>query len=451
MRLNLHKYLFLAIVLFFLHGCGGGSDSTPSSTLSNETNNNDLIKPLPRSLSENLNVGFGGRNAYAFTQENSDNPVWVNSVSLMLNENIAEEGYLQTIKEFNPDNFTILQKYLVKSKYIAYWITEGWDESWFSLSKIQEAMDAGYVPVFIYLYFGDKLNALPTGETLSNYHKDNERVAQFLQQLKGTKLFIMEPEFNKDAIMESSSTKQAFAMIIEQGIETIEQNVSDIYFSLCITDRGRRGVEEVSSSCGYENCALGDVYAWAETDEIYTLLKDKLSFISFQQMVSQFSRNPNNPGTWSRPNAIAFEEEEIGIEYLDQRVVNLSGYLYTTHNKPVFLPYLSLPTATWSDWNADGNISVEEIDNEGWRHIPEEVYGGLQEQREALKENGLFGYLPMALFDNPRQDYGGYQHFLNNEYHFGLIQSSAEDETDKYLYGDIEFKGEVLEKIFGGL
>ena len=63
----------------------------------------------------------------------------------------------------------------------------------------------------------------------------------------------------------------------------------------------------------------------------------------------------------------------------------------------------------------------------------------------------IFGYMPMALFDSPRQDYGGYQYFIQNEYHFGLIQSSAEDGTDKYIHGDLEYKGAVLEHLFGAL
>ena len=54
----------------------------------------------------------------------------------------------------------------------------------------------------------------------------------------------------------------------------------------------------------------------------------------------------------------------------------------------------------------------------------------------------------MALFDNPRQDYGGYQYFNNNEYHLGIVGSSAIDEDDIAPYGDLQFKGEILESIF---
>ncbi|MBD3794094.1 MAG: hypothetical protein IE889_08070 [Campylobacterales bacterium] len=166
-------------------------------------------------------------------------------------------------------------------------------------------------------------------------------------------------------------------------------------------------------------------------------------------MVAQFSRNPSDPGGWSTPNPIAYTEENLGINYLAQRIANFSAYLSETHHKPVFLPYISIATATWTDSNNDGQLSDDEVDKEGWKHIPDTIYGGLDQQREQLHTNGLFGYLPMALFDDPRHDYGGYQYFMQNEYHLGLIQTGAEDETDKYIYGDLVFKGSVLDYIFG--
>lgn len=455
-------FVFWVSVGVMLSGCGGtevsicskgevlledGSCGFENNLLeSNEKNNT-----LPQFLSDNLNVGFGGSNAYPFAKEGSDSAIWMNNVTLMLDENITENSFYHTIRNFNRDKFKTLQQYLVKSKYISYWITEGWEERWYTPSKIQEVMDKGYIPVFIYWYFGDKLSSVPSGETLSKYYEDNHKVANFLNQLHGTKLFIMEPEFNKNAILENNATQTAFANIISNAIDNIESNSSDIYFSLCMTDRGSRGVTETISSCGYDNCALGDKHSWGETKLIYKMLDKQLSFISFQEMVAQFSRDPSHPGSWNAPNPIAYTKDEIGVDYLAQRIVNFSTYLHETYHKPVFLPYLSVATATWDDSDSSGTVSDEEIDKEGWINIPEEVYGGLANERETLKNSGLFGYMPMALFDNPRQDYGGYQYFMQNEYHLGLIQSSAEDETDQYIYGDLEYKGDVLEEIFGEL
>lgn len=459
MRLNSSFFVLAIVLAIFFNGCGGGSDSSNVSDDIHTTDasndvNDSLVgesKPLPKALTNTINVGFGGRNAYSFASENSDSPIWVNSVSLLLNESMAENSSMQQIKNFDAEQFTTLQKYLVKSKYLAYWITKGWEENWFTLSRIQEAMDAGYVPVFIYYYFGDELSAVPSGDVLTNYYEDTKRVANLLKALNGTKLVIMEPEFNKEAILESNASMRAFAEIMAQGIDNLEENVSDVYFSLCMTDTGRRGVNVVADSCGYDNCALGDQNAWSEADEIYDFLKDKISFLSFQEMVAQFSRDPLNPGAWESPNPINYTDEEIGIEYLDERILNFSAYLHKKYNKPVFVPYITIPTATWDDLDNSETISSDEVNKEGWRLVPQEVYGGLKGRQEALKESGLFGYLPMALFDNPRQDYGGYQYFIDDEYHFGLIETSAEDAVDKYIYGDLSFKGNVLEKVFGEL
>ena len=40
---------------------------------------------------------------------------------------------------------------------ISIWITKGWKKEWINLKKVQEAMDKGKIPVFIYFWFGDKI------------------------------------------------------------------------------------------------------------------------------------------------------------------------------------------------------------------------------------------------------------------------------------------------------
>jgi len=46
----------------------------------------------------------------------------------------------------------------------------------------------------------------------------------------------------------------------------------------------------------------------------------------------------------------------------------------------------------------------------------------------------------MALFDNLRHNYGGYQYFINNEYYLGIIGSSAKDKVSIIdSYGDLHF------------
>ena len=112
------------------------------------------------------------------------------------------------------------------------------------------------------------------------------------------------------------------------------------------------------------------------------------------------------------------------------------------------MPYITIATATWSDNNHNNKIEDSEIDKNGWIDKANQTYQKLSEMKSELKSNGLFGYAPMSLFDNPMHDYGGYQYFINNEYHLGIISSSAIDEQDIGVDGNIEFKGNILDFIF---
>lgn len=424
-----------------------------------ETNNTSQVvtpsyKVLPTELTTSFNVGFGGRGSYPFAEVGTEDAIWISSTRLMQDTQLSSNNDFQTkIRNFDADKFNELQQYLNRSKFLSFWMTEHWQESWFSKTAIQDAMDAGVIPVFMYWYFGDKLTTIPTGETLTKYYENNQKVVDFLNDLNGTILLVMEPEFNKHAVLETNSTQTEFATIMRQAITNIESNLTNVeaYFSLCMTDAGNRGVNATYASCGYDNCALGDKGSWSKTENIYKALDDKISFISFQQMVAQFSRDPSNPGTWNSPNPIAYTGDDLGIDQLAERIENFSTYLNETYNKPVFLPYMAIATATWDDSDNNGTISDNELDIEGWKQTPQSIYEGLAQRKESLKASGLFGYLPMVLFDNPRHDYGGYQYFMQNEYHLGIIQTSAEDETDKYIYGDLDFKGDVLEHIFGAI
>jgi hypothetical protein len=310
-------------------------------------------------------------------------------------------------------------------------------------------MDKGYVPVFVYWYFGDEMNGVPSDSEAEAYYANCEKVADFLQELHGTKVVIMEPEFNKEEIVSSEENQHAFARIIARGIDTIRSKNADTLFSLCMMDTGNQGVDQTYDKCGYENCALGDKYEWGRSEIVYDDLKEKIDFVSFQEMVGQFSRDPQNQGTWDSPNPKAYSDEEVGIDYLARRIVNFAGFLHEKYKKPVFVPYIAIASATWHDANENGNIDVDEVDEEGWEDKIVQTYGELQERKEELVQNGLFGYAAMALFDHPRHDYGGYQFFMKNEYHLGIIKTGAEDEVDAHRLGDIMPKGEVLEALFG--
>jgi hypothetical protein len=408
----------------------------------------DLLDALFLALLDAFDVGFGGGYSIPFASEEENKKIWVSSVDLILKNRIEYSGYYNKIKDFDRDAFDELQKSLKSSKFVVYWLTSGWKESWFSRAKIQKAMDKGIVPVFNYWYFGDKLDGIPSEERQAQYREDNLRLVTFLNKLQGTKLLIMEPEFNKREILSSENRQYKFASIMADAIDTIRAKTTNVYFSLAMTDTGSRGVNSTYEKCEYDMCALGDKGEWSKPEIIYNSLSSRLDFISFQQMVAQFSRDPSNSGTWDNPIPIAYSNEDIGIDYLAQRVANFATFLKEKYNKPVFLPYITIATATWSDSNGNSAIEESEIDTVGWEDEANRVYEELSSMKGELQEKGLFGFAVMSLFDNPQQDAGGYQYFMQNEYHFGILKSSAQGGISIAAHGDIKVKGDLVDTIF---
>jgi len=395
-----------------------------------------------------FNVGFGGAYAVPFASTTADEKIWVSSINLITDDDIESNSYYGGIKNFDPSAFDSLQQSLKNSKFLVYWFTDNWDESWFNVEKIQTAMDAGYIPVFNYWYFGDKLDGIPTAQEQEAYKADNKRIVTFLNKLDGTKFLILEPEFNKNEIVSSETTQHQFASIIGSAIDTIKADTKDVYFSLAMTDTGSRGVNSTYDKCGYSTCALGDKHEWGKPSIVYNDLIDKLDFISFQEMLAQFSRDPSNSGTWTNPNPIAYSNDETGIDYLAQRVSNFALFLKEKYNKPVFLPYISIATASWSDSNSNQAIESSEIDYSGWETEADNAYQSLSSIKSELQDNGLFGFALMSLFDNPQHDVGGYQYFMQNEYHLGVLKSSAVDAVDIASHGDIQSKGSIINSVF---
>jgi hypothetical protein len=422
----------LLIVLFFI-GCNINSNNTKN------TNINPLF--------QQINVGFpaGGLD---FTDDNNKT-AWVDGTDFVLDSNIENSLISKHIYKYNSFSFYNTQKYLKNSKFLIFWLPKGWDESWFNVNKIQLAMNKGYIPVFNYWYFGDDLMSFPTDDEINKYYDNVQKVSSFFSKLKGKKVLILEPEFNKDSVLSSEEKSKKFASIMSKAIDIIKSDNSDVLFSLCMTDTGDRGENQQLSKCWYDNCALGDKYEWNRADRVYKYLYKKLDFISFQEFVAQFTRDPQNPGTWDNPIPISYTPEEVGIKDLNKRIINLSKFLHNKYKKPVFLPYIAIASGVWNDSNGDGNVTEDEIDKNGWNKYISMTYKNLRNDRKELLKSGLFGYAPMSLIDHPRHDYGGYQFGMQNEYHLGIMKTSAKDETDKHPFGDLMPKGSnVLDYIY---
>jgi len=391
------------------------------------------------SIYRSFNVGFGGSGSFSFTS-NSNEPIWLNSTDLILDDNIENNIEYQDIKNFNAEKFDILQQKLKNSKFIVYWITKYWDESWNNSENIQRAMDQGYIPVFNYWYFADELaGGLPDNQGIEEYYKHNVKISSFLSKLNGIKFVIMEPEFNKNVIIEDPNNQINFTSIISNAIDNIKSNTTNVKFSLCMMDTGSRNINSdnyENEKCGYAHCGLGDKEEWNKLDNIYSSLLSKLDFISFEQMIAQFNRDK------------VYTNDDSGIDFLSSRISNLSKFLRDKYQKPIFIPYITVATSSWDDKNGDSKIDDSELDLSGWEEKANSVYTQLMQKKSELLTNGLFGFAVMALFDEPTHDINGYQYFMNNEYHLGIIKSSAIDEVDQYSFGDILFKKDIVDIIF---
>jgi len=457
------NYLLRSFIFaFILNACGSGTNSSntnnditnnsnitkPTNIISMNTNNKDNNKTIDIPLFKEFNVGFGASGSFHF-MGNDGKVIWLPSSDLILNNNIESNSQYQTIKKFDIAQFNTLQQHLKNTKFVGYWFTKGWNENWFSIKELQALIDKGYIPVFNYWYFADALGgSLPTQENITAYHFDNAKFASFLAKLKGTFIVIMEPEFNKYVVTKSKDNQHKFASIISDAIDIIKEKNSKALFSLCMSDKGRRDVSSIDPKCGYENCALGDVNEWTVPEVVYNDLLAKLDFISFQEMIGQFNRDPSKYTSWSNPIPLASTDSGQGIKYLAKRISNFAKFLSDKYKKPVFLPYIGIATASWQDNNNDNKIQDSELDLAGWETQASGVYTDLMKIKNELLANKLFGFLAMSLFDDPQNDINGYQYFMNNEYHLGIVKTSAKDATDKYLFGDIVFKGNILETLF---
>jgi len=409
-----------------------------------QTKTLDLIVKVDR-LFDGFNIGFGGSYSFKFLSAYGGENIWLSSIDLMMDDELVNNSYYQKIRNFDPLQFSYIQSKLKNSKFVVYWVTKGWQTSWFDRNKIQEAMDAGYVPIFSYWYFGDGLiEGMPSAIEAQEYLQDANRLALFLSELRGKTLIVMEPEFNKNSVTFSTATQEEFALLLANAIDTIKAKNTQALFSLAMIDKGSRKSYEKRESCGYAHCGLGDKNEWERPSIVYDLLLSRLDFISFGQNIAQFSHDTND-----KNGIIVYNEEDLSIDTFGERVINFTQFLHNRYGKPVLLPFVSVATASWSDTNSDGVIDANEIDKKGWEGVALAVFAQLTQAKERLHKSGLFGMAPMALFDDPTHDIDGYQFFLNNEYHLGVIGSSAIDEIDNGIDGQLMFKNTIFEEIFG--
>jgi hypothetical protein len=380
-----------------------------------------------------FHTGYAGY-AWEF-KGNQGESVWQSSIDFLLNGNINPE-----IQNVNPETFEALRENLDDSKFIVMWFTKNWQDWYFDASLIQKAMDQGKIPIFLYWYFGDDFATEEFStvfrDKLKSYFAMNKKILNFLNKLDGEVILLFEPEFNKQRIVENQRTIDTFTRLMGYSLDYFRNNISKnvtLYQGLSMNDNGIKYKDEAFDLCGYEHCALGDKYTWNKSINILKSLADKTDIVAFSIMLSQFSRGNKNP---DKPHK--YKNEKLGINHLSQRIANLSHELHTQVGKPVFLSHLVMASGTWSDANHNKNIEPNEINPNGWNEAIYKTYSKFD--YNLFHQNGLFGLALMNLFDDPKHDIGGYNYFLQNEHHLGIISTGVDAESLQAKDGNLEFK-----------
>ena len=407
------KYLYGIVILIFLTAC---SHKAPHGQFLKE-----------------FNTGYAG---YAWEFKGDENQSrWQSSIGLVLDDNI--DSY---IKDVDYDAFEKLRDSIDDSKFIVMWFTKNWQEYYFNPKLIQRAMNKGKIPVFLYWYFGDDFAVDNPTEVVSKKHraymKMNQRIMQFLNKLDGEVVLLLEPEFNKQHVLKNKENSDLFKAMMDYSLDYFRANSAKdlkLYLGLSMNDNGSKYKNEPFDLCGYEHCALGDKHTWNQSVEILKSLSSKLDVVSFSLMLSPFSRGLEDPNI---PQG--YKNEKLGIGFLPERIANLSQYLYQELQKPVFLSHLVMASGRWEDTNQNQKIENNEVDENGWNKEIYETYSNFD--YELFKKSGMFGLSLMNLFDNPKHDIGGYNYFLQNEHHLGLIATGTDAESLQPNDGRLRFK-----------
>ncbi len=397
-------------------------------------------------LENGFTVGLGDRSSMPLQRVGGGEPVWLRLRDLILEDGVSASDEAQAVANLDAAALDELDARLDGVDWLSLWVVPGWAESWYDPEGLADLLRSGVGVVLNYWYFGDRLlEEWPDAQARAAYLDDAARLGRFLATLPAPVVVNLEPEFNKPLVLDHA---EEFVDLMEGAMDAILTHAPETRLMITLTDTGDRDAAATWAKCGYDRCSLGDRYAWSRFDTVLEPLMDRLDYLGFQEMVAQFSRDPADPGGWDTPRPRAFPDTETGIDDLPERILNFTRFLHERWGKPVIIPYLAIATAVWSDADGDGEIDPTEVDPSGWEPQAETAWKAIIARRDELAAAGLRGIAPMLLLDDPAHDQDGYQFFLDNEYHLGVVASGAEAGVDAYPDGALRPKGGILAALF---
>jgi len=317
----------------------------------------ERINPIAKGLAAHLNtithplfgkfnIGIGSGQGIDFEAVDGSK-VWLNVVDLMTPADL-NKSYYRNIKDYNLTMFKKIQSKLTNADSLTLWMVKGWQESWFNKEKLQKLLDHNKTIIFNYWYFGDTIGGDNAIDLIlaekDQYLEDASRLGRFIADLNGTVAVVMEPEFNKASIVNSTKNSALCASILKEAMKKIRAQKSDVLLSICPMDTGIR--RSLTSYGGYKRDSLEDKNEWSRFLPAIDALKDELDFITIQEMVSQFTKDPSK---FPSDELISYTKEELGLRNLPKRIENFSSFLNERYYLPVLLGYITLPETGWKD------------------------------------------------------------------------------------------------------
>ena len=270
----------------------------------------------------------------------------------------------------------VLQKQAKNINSVTIWITRNWKEEWYDAKEVQNnIVDKGYIPVFIFYYFGDEISPAFIKKHKKAYFKQLRRFVKYLKKIDGQKIVILNPEYNMFGCEKLPAMNELFIksfQIVREDKQTI--------VGPCVGDFGNYSI-------------VNEVQEWKLFDPSLKEAAKQADFIAFQEMRA-LTRNSKQD-----------------ILNTPQRAYYLSKYIHKTYKKPTILAYLAISSY-----------------GKGAEEIQAKVYKGfLHYLPKMQKESKLIFFGIFHYFDYP----GHVGYFNEAEEFFGVVRK---DGTKKPSY-----------------
>ncbi|BAF69292.1 hypothetical protein [Nitratiruptor sp. SB155-2] len=275
---------------------------------------------------------------------------------------------------------TFLQKQMPNVNSVTLWITHDWQEDWYPAKTVTKMIKKGYVPLFIFYYFGDLISPDYVKKHQKRYLYTLQRFIRYLQKIKGKKIVVLNPEYNENGM----SNNTDFDLLNTISIIKIKQHVKDALVGPCVGDFG-------------DYKTIKDLQNWNTFENSLHFSAKVADFIAFQEMRA-LTRN---------------SKKEILLT--PQRIKAFASFLYQKYHKPTLLAYLAI--SSYHDSKLQSDVLRK------WRHI----FPTMQH---------FLGFGWFNLVDVPTHT--GY--FGEAEKHWGVIEADGEKKPSFFILQSFDLK-----------